>query len=172
MSSGRAGPIRLLFGGGVMLVVCVVPRPLVNRVARRRTARRRAAAADKPLGKEGGFADFADRYLMLIAVLTVLLNIVNTTGEYLFGRYVVEQAQAIHGAGPATAAARERFIGETYSQLFSTVNLVGFLLQMFVVSRLFKFLGVGRSLFVHPIVAIDGIPADAAGAVARGSWAC
>ena len=35
---------------------------------------------------------FADRYLLLIALLTVLLNIVNTSGEYLFGRYVVEAA--------------------------------------------------------------------------------
>ena len=49
---------------------------------------------------------------------------------------------------------RERFIGETYSRLFSTVNLIGFLLQMFVVSRVFKYLGVGRSLFIHPIVAL------------------
>ena len=55
----------------------------------------------------------------------------------------------MHGAGPEGAAARERFIGETYSRLFSTVNLVGFLLQMFVVSRVFKFLGVGQGA-VHP----------------------
>ena len=46
--------------------------------------------------------------------------------------------------------------GETYSRLFSAVNLIGFLLQMFVVSRVFKFLGVARSLFVHPIVALVG----------------
>jgi AAA family ATP:ADP antiporter len=82
---------------------------------------------------------------------------VNTSGEYLFGRYVVEQANAIHGTGAAADAARERFVGETYSRLFSTVNLVGFLLQMFVVSRVFKFLGVGKSLFIHPIVAMVGI---------------
>ena len=43
-----------------------------------------------------------------------------------------------------------------YSSLFSTVNLVGFLLQMFVVSRVFKFLGVGKSLFIHPTVALIG----------------
>jgi len=36
------------------------------------------------------------------------------------------------------------------------VNLVGLVLQMFVVSRLFKYLGVGRSLFIHPIVAASG----------------
>jgi AAA family ATP:ADP antiporter len=93
---------------------------------------------------------------MLIAILMVLLNVVNTSGEYLFGRYVVAEAEALFGAGAAAAAARERFIGETYSQLFSTVNLVGFLLQMFVVSRVFKFLGVGKSLFIHPCVAALG----------------
>ena len=36
------------------------------------------------------------------------------------------------------------------------MNLVGFLLQMFVVSRVFKFLGVGKSLFIHPLVALVG----------------
>ena len=116
-----------------------------------------AAAAEAPLGREGGFSMvFGDRYLFLIAMLMVVLNVVNTTGEYLFGRYVVEAAVALHGAGPATAAARESFIGTTYSSLFSTVNLVGFVLQMFVVSRVFKFLGVGKSLFVHPSVAMAG----------------
>ena len=53
-------------------------------------------------------------------------------------------------------AAREQFIGQTYSRLFSTVNLIGFLLQMFVVSRLFKSLGVGKSLYIHPVVALVG----------------
>jgi AAA family ATP:ADP antiporter len=43
---------------------------------------------------------------------------------------------------------RECFIGSTYSELFSAVNLTGFLLQMFVVSRAVKFLGVGKALFV------------------------
>jgi AAA family ATP:ADP antiporter len=47
-------------------------------------------------------------------------------------------------------------VGNTYSTLFSTVNLVGFLLQLFVVSRVFKALGVGRSLFIHPFVALIG----------------
>ena len=33
------------------------------------------------------------------------------------------------------------------------MNLLGFLLQMFVVSRVFKYLGVGKALFIHPLVA-------------------
>ena len=156
------GTERLLVAGAVTLVVCAFLARIVSRV-RPLTAVvhaagvAQAAADEKPLGKESGFAMiFSDRYLMLIAVLTVLLNIVNTSGEYLFGRYVVDMANATHGTGPEGAAAREALIGSVYSRLFSTVNLVGFLLQMFVVSRVFKFLGVGKSLYIHPIVALSG----------------
>jgi ATP:ADP antiporter, AAA family len=163
VGSVRAGQVvadtgsgRLLLIGAIVLVICAFLARLVYHL-RPRTDTARAAAADKPLGKEGGFSlIFADRYLMLIAGLTVLLNIVNTSGEYLFGRYVVEMAKATHGAGPEGAAAREAFIGGAYSSLFSTVNLAGFLLQMFVVSRVIKFLGLGKSLFIHPIVALSG----------------
>ncbi len=152
-----AGPLRLLLGGGALLVICTLLARIVSRATQRAERPEAVVAAAKPLGKEGGFELIRkDRYLLLIAVLTVLLNVVNTSGEYLFGRYVVEQAHAIHGTGPEVAAARERFIGDTYSRLFSTVNLIGFLLQMFVVSRVFRFLGVGRSLFIHPVVAMTG----------------
>jgi AAA family ATP:ADP antiporter len=151
------GPTRLLAGGAAILVICALLVQLVNRVTIRTASAAQAAEADTPVGGPGGFELIRrDRYLMLIAALMVFVNLVNTSGEYLFGRYVVEQANALYGTAPDAAAARERFVGDTYSRLFGTVNLVGFLLQMFVVSRLFKFLGVGKSLFVHPIVALFG----------------
>jgi ATP:ADP antiporter, AAA family len=165
VGSVRAGQIvetigtsRLLVAAAAILVVCAFLVRLVNdwrpRVEDGAAAVR---SEEKPLGRANGFSMiFSDRYLMLIAALTVLLNIVNTSGEYLFGRYVVDMANATHGAGPEGEAAREAFIGGTYSRLFSTVNLVGFILQMFVVSRILKFVGVGKALFIHPIVALAG----------------
>ena len=154
---GTGGPTRLLIGAGVLLVACALLATLVDRVTTRAASPEQATAGEKPLGREGGFELIRkDRYLLLIALLTVLLNVVNTSGEYLFGRYIVEQAHALYGTGAESAVARERFVGETYSRLFSTVNLVGFLLQMFVVSRILKFLGVGKSLFIHPLVALCG----------------
>ena len=160
IGSVRAGRImetgsatELLVRGGLLLCVCVVIAHVLNGMASRTPVIGQPAVVAEKLGKEGGFELIRkDRYLMLIAALTVLLNVVNTSGEYLFGRYVVEQANALH----ADAATRERFIGETYSQLFSAVNLIGFLLQMFVVSRVFKYLGVGKALFIHPVVALTG----------------
>ncbi len=151
------GPTRLLAGAAAVLVICAFLAQQVNRVTTRTASAAQVAEADTPVGGADGFALIRkDRYLMLIAALMVFVNLVNTCGEYLFGRYVVEQATALYGAGADAAAARERFVGETYSRLFSTVNLVGFLLQMFVVSRVFKFLGVGKSLFIHPLVALVG----------------
>jgi AAA family ATP:ADP antiporter len=153
----RWGPTRLLAGAAVILVICTLLAELVNRLSVREVSAAHTADDDKPVGGAGGFELIRkSRYLMLIAALMVFVNLVNTSGEYLFGRYVVEQANALYGTAAAAAAERERFVGETYSRLFSTVNLVGFLLQMFVVSRVFRLLGVGRSLFIHPIVALAG----------------
>ena len=151
------GPQRLLMAGAVILTMCVLLSRLVDRIARREARSQGARATERLAGGSSGFGMIlSDRYLMLIAVLTVLLNVVNTSGEYLFGRYVVETANATYGTGAENEAARGRFIGATYSGLFSTVNLIGFLLQALVVSRVFKFLGVGRALFIHPIVALVG----------------
>ena len=151
------GPQRLLIGGAAILAVCVLLSRVVDRITRREAPGQTTAATAKLAGGPSGFSMIlSDRYLTLIAVLTVLLNVVNTSGEYLFGRYVVETANAMYGTGAENAAARAQFIGATYSSLFSTVNLAGFLLQAVVVSRVFKFLGVGRALFIHPIVALIG----------------
>jgi AAA family ATP:ADP antiporter len=55
--------------------------------ASRRERSRGSHAANEPLGPEGGFELIArDRYLFWIAVLIVLLNVVNTTGQYVLNR--------------------------------------------------------------------------------------
>jgi len=149
------GAWRLLAGGAGILVVCAALARVADRLTRREAPAQRTSADQKLAPGPSGFSlIFRDRYLLLIAVLVLLLNVVNTSGEYLFGKYVVSAAAAAYGTGDAAAAARQQFVGETYSRYFSAISLIGFLLQLFVVSRLFKFLGVGRSLFVHPIVAL------------------
>ena len=151
-----SSPTRLLVGAVGVLVICTALVPVIQRLTIREERTVPGTAA--PLERGGGFGMIAkDRYLFLIAAMMLILNVVNTTGEYLFGRYVVEQANAMYaGVDAAAVAARERFVGETYSRLYSTVNLLGFLLQMFAVARVFKWLGVSRALFIHPIVALMG----------------
>jgi AAA family ATP:ADP antiporter len=136
-------------------VACVVLARLIERFGTRADSPSEAVVVDEPLG-EGRSAFgllFSNRYLMLIAAMVLLLNVVNTTGEYLFGKYVVQNAVAKFGSDAATAADRGRYIGETYSRFFSNVNLLGLLLQLFVVSAVFRLIGVSRALFIHPLIA-------------------
>jgi AAA family ATP:ADP antiporter len=153
-----ATPTRLLVGACAVLVVCAALVPFIHRLTVRSAEGTPRPGPEKPLATESGFGMIRrDRYLGLIALMMLLVNVVNTTGEYLFGRYVVEQANMLYGGTDAAAvAARERLVGETYSRLFSTVNLLGFLLQMFAVARVFKWFGVRVALVIHPVVALIG----------------
>jgi AAA family ATP:ADP antiporter len=153
-----SGPIRLLLGGAAVLLVCTALARIVDARSTRLPSRGSAAPPDAPVGgSQTGFGMLlSDRYLMGIALLTIFLNLVNSTGEYIFGRYVVESAAALYGAGDAGAAAREQFIGDTYSSFYGATNLLGLLLQMFAVSAIFRFLGVGRALLIHPFIAATG----------------
>jgi AAA family ATP:ADP antiporter len=150
------GPWRLLVGGVGVLGVCVLLARIADRVTARGEKAEQQAKEKLPEGPSGFKMVLSDRYLTLMALLVLALNVVNTSGEYMFGRYVVEAATATYGSGVANEAARQKFIGETYSSYFGYTNLIGFLLQMFVVSRVFKFLGVARAVFIHPIVALLG----------------
>jgi AAA family ATP:ADP antiporter len=118
---------------------------------------------DEPLDRSNGFAlVFRSRYLLLIAALLVLLNIVNTTGEYVLGRSVVEQASALAAQQPGFN--EEAFIGGFYGVFFFWVNIATICIQAFLVSRIVKHLGMAGALFALPIVALGTYGLVAAGA--------
>lgn len=149
------GPYGLMAAGAVILMCCAALTVWIN-YRHAPQASHGDAKVETPLGKQGGFElIFRDRYLLLIAALVVLLNIVNTSGEFLLSKLVVaEAARAFPGA--AMAAARERFIGEFYGSFFGWVNIAALVLQSFFVSRFFKAIGPGGALFVGPTIAIVG----------------
>jgi AAA family ATP:ADP antiporter len=151
------GPFPLMLISATVLALCTVVASIIELGQKRSHHSARAVEAIQPLEKVGGFTLIRhDRYLTLIALMVVALNIVNTSGEYLFGRFIVEASVRAYGAGPATLAARQQFVGGVYAHLFSYVNLLGLVLQLFVVSRILKYLGVGHALFVHPLVVLTG----------------
>jgi len=114
-----------------------------------------AGGADQPPGGAGAFAlVFGNRYLLLIALLMLVLNWVNTTGEYLLGRLVSDEAAAAVARGEALS--EKEFIGRFYAGFFMWVNLAGLLLQLFAVSRLIDRLGLRLCLLVLPAIALVG----------------
>jgi ATP:ADP antiporter, AAA family len=49
-----------------------------------------------------------------------------------------------------------RFVGMFKADYFQWVNIISVVLQLFVVSRIIKYLGVRRALFIMPIVSLAG----------------
>jgi AAA family ATP:ADP antiporter len=108
---------------------------------------------DEPLepGNAFGFV-FRNRYLLLIALMLMFNNWVNSNGEYILGRIV-------RGAADAAAALpggerHDTFIAKFYSSYFGVVNLVGLLLQLLVVSRIVKYIGVPTAICILPAITL------------------
>src|SRR5919112_231892 len=99
---------------------------------------------------------FADRYLLLIAFLMLVLNWVNTTGEYILGRTVAGAAETAVAAGRAGGLSVQEYIGSFYSDFLFIVSVASMVLQLFVVSRLIKYFGVKIGILVLPILALTG----------------
>jgi AAA family ATP:ADP antiporter len=118
--------------------------------------RKNDAVTPRPVpSTQGGFGMvLSSRYLFLIALMVLMFNLVNSLGEYLLGQMVVTEAKAAVAAGAISAAQVKAHIGSFYGNFYSWVNLLGLLLQVFVVSRLFKYVGVRGALFVLPLIAL------------------
>jgi AAA family ATP:ADP antiporter len=112
-------------------------------------------------GRSGFALVFADRYLLLIGILMLVYNLVNTNGEYILGKTVVSLYTATHGAASAGGLDEKKVIGEFYGNYFTMVNLLSAIIQAFVVSRVLKWFGVRVALLVLPAVALVGYGAMA-----------
>jgi ATP:ADP antiporter, AAA family len=110
-----------------------------------------------PTSRPGTFRlVFANRYLLLIALLILILNWVNTTGEYILSSTVSAAAKAAVATGGAGGLSESEFIGRFYSDFLFYVSIAALVLQLFVVSRLIKYLGVQTGVLVLPILAFTG----------------
>lgn len=223
------GPYNMMLVAAGVLLVCLWLTYLVHRDDLARPGGERASADAPPGGASGGFHIIArDRYLLLIAGLTLVLNWVNSTGEYILDRTLIESATsaldprgeardgapdaaapgtrpaaplvagapvylvdpqasrllegkitAVNGGAfdveaggkvvegaeeglvhPRTEEGKKKalgaIIGTFKGDFFYWVNTLGVLLQLFVVSRIFKYLGVRFALFILPTIALLG----------------
>lgn len=167
---GLAGPlvVRALYNpaapGSLLLVATVLlaaTLPLIGwtRDSVPRASRSRATeAAPRTRGGRVGLGGFAlilrDRYLLLLAALAVLLNCVNTTGEYILTELVVRHADeqvALH-----SSLTKGALIAQFYGDYFFIVNALTAATQVLLVARVFRWIGVHGALLVLPIVAVLG----------------
>ncbi len=142
-------PYQLMLIASVGLLASVILSHIVNFRIREKIPQKNKKSE---LSKRGGFQlVLSDRYLLLIAGMIVLLNVVNTTGEFILGKMVV---QSIPAATPLSE--QQEIIGRFYGYFYSWVNFCGLVFQLFLVSRLFRLVGVRGALFVLPLVSLMG----------------
>lgn len=96
----------------------------------------------------------SNRMLMLVAGLVVLINVVNTTSEYMLGRLVSERALALVASGGGDGATAAELIGAFYAQFYFWVNALVLLSQAFLVPWLVKRFDLSVSLLLAPILGL------------------
>lgn len=119
---------------------------------------------DELLENHNGFSlVFKNRYILMIAALMLLLNLVNTLGENILSRMVKEAAEAAYSGSGDRDAFVDKQIGTFYGTFFSFVNAAGVFLQAFVASRVVKWFGIRGVLFALPLVSLGTYAFAAAG---------
>lgn len=146
----------MLAAAGVLLLALGVTFIVNARESRRAPGAEEAVKPEAPIQGSGWAMLLKDRYLMLIGALSFVLNWVNTSGEYILDRTLVEAARVGAPPGADLAAFSHRFIGDFKAEYFLYVNTVSVLMQLFVVSRIIKYLGVRVALFLVPAISLAG----------------
>ena len=155
-------------------------------------AEEKAKVQEQPLKAGGGFRlIFKSRYLLLIALMIGLYNFVNATGEFIITKVTVDQsiasqapkpaaavpqqpaglssgqsADALPAASPALASKTEsKSIHNAFMNYQFLTNLIALFIQLFLVSRIFKWVGIGGALLFLPLIALGGYALISFGAV-------
>ena len=161
------GIYRMMLVAGGVLGICILLTWIIHMREIKRTEYTAAKLSqkeesrkkehEKPLEKGGGFRlIFKKRYLLYIALLVLLLNFINTTGEYILGNFVERTAYEAVEKGTAGGLDVKEFIGKFYAGFMKYFNFVAMFIQLFVVSRIFKWFGVRIALIFLPFIALGG----------------
>jgi AAA family ATP:ADP antiporter len=147
------GVLQLMLLGAVVLGLQLLLTNHIDRIERGRRPRVQRVTNPKAAPVDNAFAMvFRTRYLLLMALMILVVNWINATGEYILGSIVKEHASAMVAAGTAPGLSEGQIIGDFYAKYFSLANLLGLVLQLFVVSRIIKHQGVARAVMILPVL--------------------
>jgi ATP:ADP antiporter, AAA family len=178
---------KLMLIAAAVLALCIGLARFIHRRDVRRTrldrerglagAAEKARTQEQPLKASGGFRlVFKSRYLLLIAVMIGLYNFVNATGEFIMSTVTVKQsiaaeaaAAAANGLPSASPVAPQQTESKAIHNAFMDyqllTNLIALVIQLLLVSRIFKWVGVSGALLFLPLIALGGYALISFGAV-------
>jgi len=147
----RAAELTLMLVAAGVLLASFALAIAVHVREGKRAASAYGANHEAPVPKGNAFALVArDRYLLLLAALIFLLNIVTKTGDYVLDRMLIARAHAQHVVAAGT------YIGEFKAHYFEWINMLGVVLQTLFVSRIIKHVGLRAALVAVPLVSLTG----------------
>ncbi len=152
------GKFQLLLLSGGILGICILFTWIIHRTEIKRIEAKASEVSqeekltvkvqEKPLEKGGAFQLlFKSRYLLYIAFFVLLMNFINTNGVYILDK--VAEATAAKAIEP-------QFLTKFYAGFYNIQNLFGMFVQLFVVSRIFKWFGVRVAIFILPVLVLGG----------------
>ena len=147
----------LMIAGAITLALSSIPASMASRsVPEESRGEQNIAASDTQPSIFAGFQlVLSRRYLMLMAAFVIMINLVNTTGEYLLA--AILEAMYAEGAQAGTIDVdKGTYVGRFYGGFFFVVNLLGVLIQFFLVSRLIRFAGFSFAFLLTPLVVFLG----------------
>lgn len=149
----------MLLGAGLLVLQAAVTNLVDRRVGGRSESSPVPAVpvdrgkATPPASRSGAFAMvFRSPYLLSIGAAMLLLNLVNTTGEFILGTAISQAAETAVAAGESGGLSVQQVIGQAYAQYFSLTNILGLILQLFLVSRMVRYFGVPACFAILPVI--------------------
>ena len=160
------GRYSLLLVAACLLAICIFMTWIIHRKDLRQSESTADTAAgvlaksvekEKPLEKGGAFTlVFKKKYLLYIAFFVLLLNFINTNGVYMLDTVAINTAESAIAAGTAGGLDMGGFLNQFFAGFYNVMNLFAMAVQLFVVSRIFKWFGVRVAIFFLPILAFGG----------------
>ncbi|MBN7798485.1 ATP translocase [Parahaliea mediterranea] len=158
LGAGLAGDLdRALGHGGVMLfAACLLCLPCwtaggTETLIPAGSASRASGPGDSPAAHpllQGFAVVWRSPTLRLIAALVIVLNLVNTNGEYILASFVTAHTRDMN------PEAAQRWMTDFYANYLFTTTGLGFLIQLFLVSRIYERVGIPGALCVLPVLMI------------------
>lgn len=160
---GENWEYELMLISGVILLICIGLSIFIHKreVWRSKEEKKDLSGAEatvriqeQPLKAGGGFRlVFKSRYLLYIALMIGILNFVNATGEYIISDV---QTKASIQEVQTVGADMQKSIHSAFMDYQFLAAIIALIIQLFLVSRIFRWVGVTGALLFLPLIALGG----------------
>ena len=164
---GPLNPYQVMLLASGMLAICIVLTHVVHHreiKKEKKEGSRTEVPTEVPIKKEveplervGGFSlILKSRYLLYIAFFILVLNFVNTNGEYILSHVASYTTTRAIETGQAEGLDQSVLIARFYSNFYIIMNIIAIFIQLFLVSRIFKWFGVRTAVLILPFIVLGG----------------